>query len=88
MVWRRDPIGTTYGYTFQYDPFPYIIIDQCKTTDYFVLLDHTGRLYPILVSPHLVEPVLTTWVAARIPTEWYTSEDVRNVLQGSRKHSD
>ena len=87
VVWRRDPVGASYGYIFHYDPQPYIILDQCKTTDYLVLMDHTGHVYPRLVSPHFVEPVLTTWITARLPTEWYYSDEVRSVLQRSREQS-
>ena len=87
VVWHRDPVGASYGYIFHYDPQPYIILDQCKTTDYFVLMDHTGHVYPRLVSPHFVEPVLTTWITVRLPMEWYYSDDVRSVLQHSCEQS-
>jgi len=88
VIWRRDPIGMPNGYTYHYDAHPYIIIQQCKMTDHFVLLDHTGQLYSQLVSPHLLEPVLTTWIAAQLPTKWYSSADVRHVLHNPRGHSD
>ena len=78
--WRRTPVGIPYGYMYNYDPKPYIIIQQCRTTQYLVLLDHTGRLHPNLVSPHLVEPVMTTWVTARLPTGWSGSHDLQEVL--------
>ncbi len=82
-VWHHEPISMPNGYTYRYDAHPYLIIQQCKTTNYFILLDHVGRLYPHLVLPHLLEPVLTTWIATRLPTEWHSSTDVRQVLHSS-----
>src|SRR6266478_8519391 len=84
-VWHREPIGTPNRYTYCYDAHPYLIIQQCKTTDYFVLLDHAGQLYPHLVSPHLLEPVLTTWIATCLLIKWHSSEDVRQVLHSSHR---
>ena len=82
-VWRRKPIGMPNRYTYRYNAHPYLIIQQCKTTDYFMLLDHAGQLYPHLVSPHLLEPVLTTWITTRLLTEWHSSADVHQVLHSS-----
>ena len=82
-----DPVGAIYGYVFHYDLQPYIILDQCKTTDYFILMDHTRHVYPRLISTHFGEPVLTTWITAGLPTEWYNSDNVHNILQRSHKNA-
>ena len=80
VIWHRTPVGISHGYTFEYDPNLYIILQQCKTTSYFILLNHTGSLYPYLVSPHLLEMVMTTWITACIPNNWYNSNDISRVL--------
>ena len=80
VIWCHTPVRISQGYTFEYDPNLYIILQQCKTMSYFVLLNHTGSLYPYLVSPHLLEPVTTTWITAHIPNNWYNSNDISRVL--------
>ena len=80
VIWRCTPVGISQGYMFEYDLNLYIILQQCKTTSYFVLLNHTGSLYPYLVSLHLLEPVTTTWITAQIPNNWYNSNDIHRVL--------
>ena len=80
VIWCCTPVRISQGYMFEYDPNPYIILQQCKTTSYFVLLNHTGSLYPYLVSPHLLELVTTTWITACIPNNWYNSNDISRVL--------
>jgi len=80
VIWHRTPVRISQGYRFEYNLNPYIILQQCKTTSYFVLLNHTGSLYPYLVSLHLLELVTTTWITAWIPNNWYKSNNVHRVL--------
>jgi hypothetical protein len=85
VVWKRTMVPAVYGCKAQYDQEPYIIISQCFTTFYYVLMDAHGHIYPRLVSPEQLEPLRTAWTAARLPNNWNISKDVQAVLkQGAR----
>ena len=87
-VWRRNTSPALGGCKVEYDSSPYIVVSQCFTTYHYVLMTQEGRIYPYLVPPEQLEPIRTTWTAARVPSNWQYSKDVQKVLQTGRRPRD
>jgi hypothetical protein len=81
VVWKRAMFPAIHGCKVEYDQEPYIIISQCFTSYYYVIMDTNGHIYPHLVSPEQLEPLRMTWTAARLPNNWNLSADVQAVLK-------
>jgi hypothetical protein len=81
VVWKCAVLPAIHGCKVEYTQEPFVILSQCLTTYYYVLLGTNGQVYLHLVSPEQLEPVQTTWTAARIPSNWPLSKDVQVVLK-------
>ena len=87
-VWKCNTSPALGRCKVEYDSSPYIVVSQCFTTYHYVLMTQEGQIYPYLIPPEQLEPICTTWTAARIPTNWQYSKDVQKVLQtGRRPHN-
>ena len=85
VVWRRAPVRELGGYRLDYDPNPYIVFRQTNDAQSYLLINSNGHLHPRLTPPEHLELVKTTWTAARLPTEWYNSEEARHIISQSPK---
>jgi hypothetical protein len=80
VVWKRAIFPAIHGCKVEYDQELYIIISQCLTSYYYVLMDTSNHIYPWLVSPKQLEPLRMMWTAVCLPNNWNLSSDIQAVL--------